>query len=54
MRDLANGLRCEWNRAGYPRRADAFRQLQQRNGTQDQHLLDTTTQQRLQFPLILR
>src|SRR5215470_18264873 len=54
MANGANGLRSEWDDSGNPRRAGAFRQFQQRQGTQDDpHLLHTATQQLGEFFLVL-
>ena len=54
MADLANGLRGQRHHAGNPRRTDAFGQLQQRHGPQDDpHLLNAAAQQLPQFLLVL-
>ena len=54
MADLPNGLWSQRNNGGNPRRANAFRQLQQRHGPQDDpHLLHTATQQFPQRLLVL-
>ena len=54
MADLADRLRGQRDHAGNPRRADAFGQLQQRQGPQDDpHLLHAAAQQLCKFLLIL-
>jgi hypothetical protein len=55
MAELANRLWSQRDNAGNPRRADAFYQLQQRQGSEDDpNLLHSTTQQFTELFLILR
>jgi hypothetical protein len=54
MADLPNGLWSQRNNGGNPRRANAFRQLQQRHGRQDDpHVLRTAAQRFPQRLLVL-
>ena len=54
MADLPNGLWRQRNNRGHPWRANAFRQLQKRDGSQDDpHLLHTAAHQFSQRLLVL-
>jgi hypothetical protein len=54
MADLPNGLWSQRNHGGNPRRANAFRHLQKRDGAQDDSdLLHTAAQQFPQHLLVL-